>query len=361
MSGVDGPDRARKEDPAVRPPRRDLAADDAQATADRLGPGRGLEQGVRSRMEAVFGASFAGVRMHSDAATAGLAGSLGARAFTVGEHVAFGAGEYRPGTVVGDAIIAHELAHVLQQRAGAASPEPMSAGAGGDRRLEADADAAAADAVLGLWDGAQGGMTDINRNAIPVERSGLRLARCGKDAASVGPKKSVTVNPTRLHGSTGDLTSALDYANTKVYSQANVEVKKGTEMTLDETKSKAILGDDLILDEFTDPTSPTAEEKELFKVNQEAGRVSMYFVKAQSDGNTGEAFLPSNGVGFVGFVVSNSGNDATFSHELGHVLLDSASHTVPDDTYLMYASKKEGKHKLTPEQITTIRSSSFVT
>jgi hypothetical protein len=140
-----------------------------------------------------------------------------------------------------------------------------------------------------------------------------------------------------------------------------VEVKKGTEMTVDETKSKAILGDDLILEEYKTVTSPTEEEKALFKLNQSASRVTMYFVKGQSDGNTGEAFLPSSGVGFVGYVVSNAGNTATFSHELGHVLLDSASHTVPDDTYLMYASKKEGKYKLTPEQITKIRASPYVT
>ena len=362
MSDQDFRGDPHKDDAVAPPARRDPRQYEAQAAAGRLGGGRPLEQSVRSRMESVFGSRFGDVRIHTDAQAASMAGGLGARAFTVGEHVAFGSGEYRPGTAVGDAIIAHELAHVVQQRAGRSSTAPKSAGTSSEHHLERDADTAAADAVSELWMGAQGGSTDITKQASPKERSGPRLARCnGVTPSGPGPKKSVTVNPTHMHGSSGDLSGSLDFANTKVYSQANVEVKKGTEMTVDETKSKAILGDDLILEEYKTVTSPTEEEKALFKLNQSASRVTMYFVKGQSDGNTGEAFLPSSGVGFVGYVVSNAGNTATFSHELGHVLLDSASHTVPDDTYLMYASKKEGKYKLTPEQITKIRASPYVT
>ena len=57
------------------------------------------------------------VRLHDDPAAARLTRSLGARALAVGEHVAFGPNEYEPGTPVGDALIAHELAHVVQQGA----------------------------------------------------------------------------------------------------------------------------------------------------------------------------------------------------------------------------------------------------
>src|SRR5262245_16649770 len=263
-------------DEAMAPARRDPRQDEAQAAASRLGGGRPLEQGVRSRMESVFGARFGDVRVHTDAEAASMAGGLGARAFTVGEHVAFGSGEFRPGTAVGDAIIAHELAHVVQQRGGQSSPTPTSAGSSSDHQLEHDADTAAADAASELWMGAQGGSTDITKQASPKERSGVRLARCNGDTPTgAGPKKTVTVNPTHMHGSSGDLSGSLDYANTKVYSQANVEVKKGTEMTVDETKSKAILGNDLILEEYKTDTSPTEEEKALFKLNQAAGRVTI--------------------------------------------------------------------------------------
>ena len=329
---------------------------DPRAVQTQLGSGNYLDGGVRSRMQRAFGQDFSRVRVHTDSGAAQLSSNLNARAFAVGEHIAFGPGEYQPGTPVGDALIAHELAHVVQQ-GGPASSGPLRKGEGGNAALEEDADLSAAGAVASLWSGVLGSLAGIGQKASPGLRSGLRLSRCSKTSS----RKKVTVNITHLHDSTGSVASSLTYANDKVYKQADVEVLKGKEATLDETKSKAILGADLVLDEFADVTKPTTEEKALFKENQSAGAVTMYFVKGQSAGNTGEAFPPFAGVGFVGFVVSNAGNDATFSHELGHVLLDGGSHTVPDDTYLMYAAKKPDKYKLTPAQITTIKSSPYVT
>ena len=63
-----------------------------------------------------FGANFSNVSIHDDARAASLAESVNARAFTHGPNVVFGAGEYAPGTVSGRKLIAHELAHVSQQR-----------------------------------------------------------------------------------------------------------------------------------------------------------------------------------------------------------------------------------------------------
>ncbi|HEX8696722.1 MAG TPA: DUF4157 domain-containing protein [Longimicrobium sp.] len=134
---------------------------DPGAVRARLGPGRPLEGGVRARMESGFGASFAGVRVHADARAARAARDLGARAFTVGRDVAFGAGEYRPGTLTGDLLLAHELAHTVQQSGGGLGPA-----AGVSRELEAEADAAAAGA-LGF-----GAMPSFAR------RFGLSLQRC---------------------------------------------------------------------------------------------------------------------------------------------------------------------------------------
>jgi Ca2+-binding RTX toxin-like protein len=324
-----------------------------------LGEGRALEDTVRSRMESALGEDFSRVQVHAGGEAGALAGRLGARSFAVGPHIVFGPGEYRPGTLVGDALIAHELAHVVQQEAGA-KMESEAGKAESGARLEEDADLAAIGSVVSLWGVAMGGTSDVNQGASPRLRSGLRLSRCENKPAGALTQKSVTVNPTQLHGSSPNVNSNFEYANKKVYSQASVDVKKGTSQTLDEPKSKAIIGDDLVLEEYTDAAAPTAEEQALLKVNQSASAVTCYYVKEMSQGNTGEAFLPSLGQG-VGFVVSNAGNDATFAHELGHVLLDSASHTVPDDTYLMYASKKADKYKLTPDQITKIRASPYVT
>jgi len=80
--------------------------------------GQRLNGSARSRMEGAFGANFSDVKVHNDSHSSQLAGQLQARAFTVGNHIGFAAGEYEPGTIIGDALLAHELAHVQQQRAG---------------------------------------------------------------------------------------------------------------------------------------------------------------------------------------------------------------------------------------------------
>jgi hypothetical protein len=87
-------------------------AQDEQAVA--LGPGRPLEPEVRSRFERALGADLSSVRVHRDTVRDD-GDTLG---FAMGEHVGFRPGAYRPGTPAGDALLAHELAHVLQQREG---------------------------------------------------------------------------------------------------------------------------------------------------------------------------------------------------------------------------------------------------
>jgi hypothetical protein len=116
--------------------------------------------------------------VHDDASAFSLSAQLNARAFTVGNDVAFGAGEYKPGTLVGDALIAHELAHVVQQGAASQSSVPMMKGDADYSALEQDADVSAVGAVASLWVGAKGKLADVGRNATPRLRSGLRLQRC---------------------------------------------------------------------------------------------------------------------------------------------------------------------------------------
>lgn len=83
--------------------------------------GAALAPGVRRAMESGFGASLGHVRVHTGTAAAESATLLRARAYTVGNHVYFGAGQYAPESQSGSRLLAHELTHVLQQsRAGAA-------------------------------------------------------------------------------------------------------------------------------------------------------------------------------------------------------------------------------------------------
>jgi hypothetical protein len=85
------------------------------------GGGNPLPAPVRDFFAPRLGADLSPVRVHGDGHAASLAASVNARAFTVGREVFFGAGEYRPGTASGDRLLAHELAHTVQQGASRAT------------------------------------------------------------------------------------------------------------------------------------------------------------------------------------------------------------------------------------------------
>jgi len=79
-------------------------------------PSRPLDEGTRQLMGARFGTRFDHVHIHADAQAASAARTVNARAYTVGNHIAFGAGQFAPQTSTGQRLLAHELAHVAQQR-----------------------------------------------------------------------------------------------------------------------------------------------------------------------------------------------------------------------------------------------------
>ena len=85
-------------------------------------PGQPLDLATRALMERRFGHDFGRVRVHADSRAAESARSVLARAYTVGPHIVFGDGQYAPGTHQGSELLAHELAHTVQQ-AGVASTQ----------------------------------------------------------------------------------------------------------------------------------------------------------------------------------------------------------------------------------------------
>ena len=78
-------------------------------------PGRSLDPGTRGFMERRFDYDFSGVRVHSDPAAEQSARDINANAYTVGQNIVFGAGHFAPHHADGRRLLAHELAHVVQQ------------------------------------------------------------------------------------------------------------------------------------------------------------------------------------------------------------------------------------------------------
>lgn len=79
--------------------------------------GQPLPASTRAFMEPRFGHNFSQVRVHTDTQAADSAGTINARAYTVGRDVVFGRGQYAPNTHSGRNLLAHELTHVVQQNA----------------------------------------------------------------------------------------------------------------------------------------------------------------------------------------------------------------------------------------------------
>jgi Domain of unknown function (DUF4157) len=78
-------------------------------------PGHPLPHDVAAAMRARFDHDFTQVRVHADNPAARSAAALGANAYTIGHDIVFGPGRYAPGTPTGSRLLAHELAHVVQQ------------------------------------------------------------------------------------------------------------------------------------------------------------------------------------------------------------------------------------------------------
>lgn len=94
----------------------------AQIAAVR-GRGAPLPADVREEMSGPLGDTFTDVRVHTDPLAGALARSVQARAFTTGADIFFADDAYAPGSGEGRALLAHELAHVVQQRGAPTSGE----------------------------------------------------------------------------------------------------------------------------------------------------------------------------------------------------------------------------------------------
>jgi hypothetical protein len=109
--------------------------------------GTPLDAGTQRTMGERFDCDFSNVRVHSDGQAADSARSLDALAYSFGSHVVFGQGQYSPATPGGQQLLAHELAHVVQQDdAGSHSGARQAADTS---TLEHEADHAATSAMSG--------------------------------------------------------------------------------------------------------------------------------------------------------------------------------------------------------------------
>jgi outer membrane protein OmpA-like peptidoglycan-associated protein len=188
------------------------------ALAQSLGPGMPLDGATASRFSSAMGNDVSGVRVHDDARASGAARRMNALAFTVGRHIAFSRGAYQPNTIAGDALLAHELAHVEQQR-GALDARSVGASSS-TAHLERDADWAAAATVARLhgidpspWQG--------ELETRPSLRSNLALQRCCDGGSSTAP----TIPTPAPRRSQKDLAAGRMTWDLKPYGYASADIQ----------------------------------------------------------------------------------------------------------------------------------------
>jgi len=144
---------------------------DAEHLVDDAGRGGGesLPGHLRGRLERSLGADLSGVRVHTGDTSNRAAASVGALAYTTGQDIHFGAGTYDPESASGQELIAHEVAHTVQQRGAAPTPQPkLEVSQPGDAH-EAEADAFASAFVAGGTSAVTAGAVDggIDRKTPP--------------------------------------------------------------------------------------------------------------------------------------------------------------------------------------------------
>ena len=113
---------------------------------------------------------------------------MNARAFAVGNHIAFGSGEHKQGTLVGDALMAHELAHVIQQKE---EPQNIVRHKNNlpDARFESDADTSTYDFLMNQT------LQNGQRKSIrPKMKSGLSIRSCSKGGAPCSVTETQTIS-----------------------------------------------------------------------------------------------------------------------------------------------------------------------
>lgn len=164
-----------------------MAGQGAANQRAKMGKGKELESGTKSKMEGAFGANLSDVKVHTDSEGSAFAQGLDAQAATIGKDIAFASDKYKPGTPEGDALIAHELAHVMQQ---SDAMENGEMGSGADYgAMEEDAEGATMGVMGKLFGKAKGIFGDLRMNGMVRLKSGLQVQRCnrGKREPDIAP------------------------------------------------------------------------------------------------------------------------------------------------------------------------------
>ena len=188
--------------------------------------GRSLDSSIQRAMEDRMGDSFGDVRIHTGSTAAEACESINARAFTVGNHIAFNSGEYDPESPEGQHVLAHELAHVRQQTEGAVSMLPQD-----DVDLEVDPDPAlereAEETAQRVMEGGELGIQRLADTEIYVQRLEPNVLHYAGELLADKENRDALVNATKITAEqkVDDTKSVVDQKTTQEYRLTQSELE----------------------------------------------------------------------------------------------------------------------------------------
>ncbi|BBO89454.1 DUF4157 domain-containing protein [Desulfosarcina ovata] len=180
------------------------------AIAGRRGTGRLLPAKSRAFFESRMQFDFSKVNVHTDNEAAQMNQELGARAFTYGRDIFFGAGEYAPETQSGEHLLAHELAHVIQQGRSGAYPATVAQQAGLEQAADIAADAlTATDHRFVSVSGASANWLACNRRSLRGSH-GLRRGTADGVQFQESPRDVIALRLSNISGDMSSILSSID-------------------------------------------------------------------------------------------------------------------------------------------------------
>lgn len=194
----------RKPDHAIASGLVQRAARDANGVADGAdqavsaassSSGAPLPETLMRKFEGSLGADLGGVRVHTGEASATANDAVGAKAYTMGNDIHFGAGQYDPSSVAGEHLLAHEVAHTVQQSGSAQRMQFKLAVSSPGDHLEHEADTAASAMVSGTSTSVTGA-SGLNRSVIQREEKPAAPPLLAPGAFTIGvAEKKVKLAP----------------------------------------------------------------------------------------------------------------------------------------------------------------------
>jgi Domain of unknown function (DUF4157) len=190
------------------------AGADAAVAAAASSNGSSLPTHLQRQFEGSLGADLSSVRVHTGAESQAAAHAVGAKAYTVGQDIHFGAGKYQPDDPFGMHLLAHEVAHTVQQAGGSAQRQNKLEVSTPHDAAEHEADRAADAMVRGAPASIGSGGGAVARQSLQRNPFDFGAPQQEQDGFGFGPQPQQPWNPLPgmpNPGNAGDMAGNVNY------------------------------------------------------------------------------------------------------------------------------------------------------